>query len=38
MPCVGFEHTILVFEWARTVYAFDRAAIVIGNPSSVYQG
>jgi hypothetical protein len=23
MPRVGFEPTILVFEWARTVYALD---------------
>jgi hypothetical protein len=30
MPLVGFEHTIPVFERAKTVHALDRAAIVIG--------
>jgi hypothetical protein len=30
MPCVGFEPTISVFERAKTVYALDRAATVIG--------
>jgi hypothetical protein len=30
MPRVGFELTILVFEWAKTVHALDRAATVIG--------
>jgi hypothetical protein len=30
MPQVGFEHTIPVFERAKTVYALDRAATVIG--------
>jgi hypothetical protein len=30
MPRVGFEHTIQVFERAKTVHALDRAAIVIG--------
>jgi hypothetical protein len=35
MPGVGFEHTIQAFEWAKTVYALDRAAIVIGE-SSLY--
>jgi hypothetical protein len=29
MPRVGFEHTIPVFELAKTVHALDRAAIVI---------
>jgi hypothetical protein len=27
---VGFEPTIPVFEWAKTVQALDRAATVIG--------
>jgi hypothetical protein len=26
MPQVGFEPTIAVFEWAKTVYALDRVA------------
>jgi hypothetical protein len=30
MPHVGFEPTIPVFEWAKTVHALDRAATVIG--------
>jgi hypothetical protein len=30
MPRVGFESTIPVFERAKTVYALDRAATVIG--------
>jgi hypothetical protein len=30
MPRVGFERTIPVFEWAKTVHALDRAANVIG--------
>jgi hypothetical protein len=30
MPRVGFETTIPVFEWAKTVRALDRAATVIG--------
>jgi hypothetical protein len=30
MPRVGFEPTIPVFELAKAVYAFDRAAIVVG--------
>jgi hypothetical protein len=29
MSQVGFELTIPVFEWAKTVYALDRAATVI---------
>jgi hypothetical protein len=33
MPRVGFEHTIPVFERAKTVHAFDRAATVIGSDS-----
>jgi hypothetical protein len=28
MPRVGFETTIPVFEWAKTVHALDRAATV----------
>jgi hypothetical protein len=31
MPRVGFEPTIPVFERAKTVYALDRAATMIGN-------
>jgi hypothetical protein len=31
MSRVGFEHTIPVFEWAKTIYALDRAATVIGS-------
>jgi hypothetical protein len=30
MPQIGFEPTIPMFEWAKTVHALDRAAIVIG--------
>jgi hypothetical protein len=30
MPQVGFEPKIPVFERAKTVHAFDRAAILIG--------
>jgi hypothetical protein len=30
MPQVGFEPTIPVFEWAKTVRALDRAATVMG--------
>jgi hypothetical protein len=30
MPRVGFEPTIPVFDWAKTVRALDRATIVIG--------
>jgi hypothetical protein len=33
MPRVGFEHTIPVFERAKTVHALDRAATVIGGMS-----
>jgi hypothetical protein len=29
MPRVGFEPTIPMFEWAKTVHALDRAATVI---------
>jgi hypothetical protein len=29
MPQVGFELTILVFEWAKTVHALEGAATVI---------
>jgi hypothetical protein len=28
---VGFEPTISVFEWAKTIHALDRAANVIGS-------
>jgi hypothetical protein len=31
MPRMGFEHTIPVFELAKTVHALDRAANVIGH-------
>jgi hypothetical protein len=31
MPPVEFEHTISVFERAKTVHALDRSATVIGN-------
>jgi hypothetical protein len=30
MPRVGFEHTILVFDRAKTVHVLDRSATVIG--------
>jgi hypothetical protein len=30
MPQMGFEPTIPVFEWGKTVHALDCAAIVIG--------
>jgi hypothetical protein len=30
MSRVGFEPTVSVFEWAKTVHALDRAATVIG--------
>jgi hypothetical protein len=30
MPPVGFEPTIPVLKWAKTVYGLDRAATVIG--------
>jgi hypothetical protein len=30
MPVVGFEPTIPVFEWAKTVHAFNRAATILG--------
>jgi hypothetical protein len=30
MPRVGFEPTVLVLEWAKTVHSFGRAATVIG--------
>jgi hypothetical protein len=29
MPWVGFEPTAPAFEWAKTVHALDRAAIVL---------
>jgi hypothetical protein len=31
MPRVGFEHTIPVFERAKTVHALHRAVAVMGN-------
>jgi hypothetical protein len=31
MPQAGFEPTIPVFVWAKTVYTLDRAATVIGH-------
>jgi hypothetical protein len=31
MPRVGFEHTIPLFERAKTVHALDRTASVIGH-------
>jgi hypothetical protein len=31
MPVVGFETTILVFVWEKTVHALDRAITVIGS-------
>jgi hypothetical protein len=34
MPRVGFETTIPVFEWSKTVRALDRAAIGTGSSSS----
>jgi hypothetical protein len=30
MPQMAFEHTIPVFEWAKTVHALDREGTVIG--------
>jgi hypothetical protein len=30
MPQVGFEPTIPVFEWVKTVHALDRSATGIG--------
>jgi hypothetical protein len=30
MPCVGFEPTIAVFEWAKTILALEQVATVIG--------
>jgi hypothetical protein len=35
MPEVGFELTISVFEWAKTVHALGRAATVIGDVESL---
>jgi hypothetical protein len=34
MPKVGFESTIPVFEWMKTVHDLDRAAAVIGTGST----
>jgi hypothetical protein len=31
MPSVGFKPMILMLEWAKTVYALDCAATVIGS-------
>jgi hypothetical protein len=36
MVWVEFESTIPVFEWAKTVHALDRTAIVIGM-GHIYQ-
>jgi hypothetical protein len=40
MPQVGFEPTIPVFEWGKTVHASDRAATVIDKNiiTSNYRG
>jgi hypothetical protein len=35
MTLVGFEHTTLVFEWAKPVHALDRAATVIGKTAGL---
>jgi hypothetical protein len=35
MPWVGFEHTIPVFERAKTFHVLDRGATVIGRVSEV---
>jgi hypothetical protein len=37
MPPVGFEPTIPVFEWAKTVHALDRAAIVISMRTTCHE-
>jgi hypothetical protein len=34
MPRVGFEHTIPMFEQAKTIYALDRSATVISTGRS----
>jgi hypothetical protein len=34
MPRVVFKHTIPVFDPAKTIYALDGAATVIGTPTS----
>jgi hypothetical protein len=37
MPRVGFKPTILVFAWAKTVHALDRAVTVISSlTTSIY--
>jgi hypothetical protein len=36
MPQVGFRTTIPVFEWAKTVHDFDRAATVIGKQGEYF--
>jgi hypothetical protein len=36
MPQVGFELMIPVLERAKTVYALDRAATVIGGPKTIH--
>jgi hypothetical protein len=36
-PRVGFESTIPVFEQAKTVYALDRAATVIGTENLYFN-
>jgi hypothetical protein len=38
MPQVGFEHTIAVLEWTKTVHALDRAATVIGSATHIHVG
>jgi hypothetical protein len=35
MPRMGFEPTLIVFEWAKTVHALDRAATVIGRNGGI---
>jgi hypothetical protein len=35
MPQVGFEHTIPVFERAKTLHALDAAVTVISSPCLV---
>jgi hypothetical protein len=37
MPQVRFEHTIPVFERAKTLYALDRAATVIGYVTGLHR-
>jgi hypothetical protein len=37
MPSVGFEPTILVFQWAKLVHALDRAATVLGRNYCTFE-